>query len=117
MSLFSLKMPSFHKQDRAEDSELGPPGPIGDLTHSTKQESESCLQAKYTLLSDRPLAQIAGGSGKPPEPFFYLGLSYPWGDASQWLPDAPFAMIVFRGFCCLKLTPNMLSCAQKPNLD
>ena len=57
-ALFGLEIPSFHKQERAKVSKLGPSGPEDDLTNSTNQESGSRLLAKDTLLSDGTLAPI-----------------------------------------------------------
>ena len=60
-SWFGLKMPSFQKSEKAADSMLGQSCPNGYLKNSTKQESGSCLLAKYILLSDGTNTRLNGG--------------------------------------------------------
>ena len=52
--------------DSATDSKPGPSWPDNDPTKCTKQESESCLLAKFILFSDGTLVPIGVCSGKPP---------------------------------------------------
>ena len=112
---FDLKMPSFHKQATAADSKFGQSGPDGDLTNSTKQASGSSLWAMYILLRDGTPSPMWVCSGKQPYIFFTLGLSYASGDAAHRLSNASFKIVVFSGFSCLNITPNMFSCVR--NLD
>jgi len=63
---FHLKMPSIHKWEWAADSKLGSSGLDCDLTNFRKDESGSCLLAKYTLLNEWTQAPIWVFSGKPP---------------------------------------------------
>ena len=59
-------MPTFHQQKHTAYRELGRAGLDGYLTNATKQVSESCLLANYTLLSDGTQALVGLCSGKPP---------------------------------------------------
>lgn len=64
-ALFGLKLPYFQSWGRAAYIEIGRTGTEGYLTNTTKQESESFLLARYTLLRDGTPAPMGGFSGKP----------------------------------------------------
>ena len=91
-------MPSFHQQETAAYSEIGQSGPNGDLTKSTKQVSGSGLLAMYNKVIDETQTPMWVCSGKHPEPFSHLGLSYASGDAAPRMPNAPLVLVVCGGF-------------------
>lgn len=71
-----MEMPSLDKRDKASESELGRSGPEAYLTNATKREPQSGLLEKDGVPREGTPAAMWVCSGKPPEPFSHLGLSY-----------------------------------------
>ena len=115
-SLIWLENAFFSQVQKAVESELGPSGRDDDLTESTKEELRSCLLAKYNLLSDGTLSPVGVFSGNPHYPFSHLGFSYNKAMETLGCPSLPWPCLCAMAFCCLKLTPNVFSCVQKPDL-
>ena len=69
-------MPSFLKQGKKEQSQLGQSGLNGSLTNSTDQEYWSCLLVQYIELRDWTPAHMQLCSGVHPLHFPLLGISY-----------------------------------------
>lgn len=113
-TIMGLKVPWLQNWETSANSEIGQSGSDGYLTHSTKQASVSSLRAKYILHSDGTLAPMSVCYEKNPilfstKPSPRPGMMHPLG-----CPMFPLAVIVCRGFCCLKITMNMFSWEQHP---